>query len=819
MAVEYEISSDVATITGVASNTQVASIVKFYTGSITYDDEPTSKYASVTINGKTQRVMLCVAVSGTASDDVPCLYSTVSGHTTLNVVEPTESGTPDDVPSLYETVVVNGKTVRALRCVLINKTPNYDGVSSTCTFTDNGKTHTAQLVNQVSSGSIETIVKGVSPLSLPDAIANSLQYVKAFGGTEQGGVPSGYTLLNGITNGANTAVATGIQPTVDDVEWEIRVKPTTDSWYILQARSGSQSIWGISGSQTGATILLGWNGNQSLLRSDIVRNTTHTYYVKGTVKNGVATLYVKDETNNTEDTQTTTYTFDTEQLPSSQFYLFANGNPQYVAAGNKVFMARIKVGGVTVMDYVPALNPSNVVGFYDNATGDFKVSSSGTLTADQTLVPTPDAPMDIVSNNGVLKYSANMANVIEQNIAIGKYISAQGLTLDSVSNFIYKTFIPVKPNTTYTLGLSEELYYVTISEYTSADSSGFIVRKAGSGGNTSLTITTEPTTQYIRWGSNPYGNNNTVTWEQIQAINFMLTETATPLPYAPYSPTGIYTDGTVETLGMRAGNLVDNSIVGANINVSGEIVSSGNTFITHTAPVIPGETYTCNGLATLAYYTSKPNIGSVSYNNNRTVTTNPTFTVPNDPTIKYVAFRNATDDSWVVYNGGTATTEMLLKVGDYQDVQSIIDGVVTRNVGVLVLDGTETWSASATYNGSTYTPAPHGYINNKPLLCTHFVSATRPTVDFAQGKCLINGGSLSLWYSDNRTTAVADITQYLADQYAAGTPVMVIYPLATPTTESVAGQTLQVQAGDNTLEITQASLTGLELEAKYSKSA
>ena len=150
MAVEYEISSDVATIKGVATNTQLAKIVSVYTGSVTYDDEPTSKYASVTINGKTQRVMLCVAVSGTASyDDVPCLYSTVSGHRTLNVVEPTETGTPDDVPSLYETVVVNGKTVRALRCVLINQTPNYDGVSSTCTFTDDGKTHTAQLVNQI----------------------------------------------------------------------------------------------------------------------------------------------------------------------------------------------------------------------------------------------------------------------------------------------------------------------------------------------------------------------------------------------------------------------------------------------------------------------------------------------------------------------------------------------------------------------------------------------------------------------------------------------------------------------------------------------
>jgi hypothetical protein len=66
--------------------------------------------------------------------------------------------------------------------------------------------------------------------------------------------------------------------------------------------------------------------------------------------------------------------------------------------------------------------------------------------------------------------------------------------------------------------------------------------------------------------------------------------------------------------------------------------------------------------------------------------------------------------------------------------------------------------------------------------------------------------------------ANGDTTQFkswLADQYAAGTPVIIVYPLATPTTESVAGQTLQVTDGDNVLEITQASLDNLELEAKY----
>ena len=41
--------------------------------------------------------------------------------------------------------------------------------------------------------------------------------------------------------------------------------------------------------------------------------------------------------------------------------------------------------------------------------------------------------------------------------------------------------------------------------------------------------------------------------------------------------------------------------------------------------------------------------------------------------------------------------------------------------------------------------------------------------------------------------------------------------LATPTTEPVAGQTMQVQQGDNVVEITQVSLDNLELEAKYKK--
>ena len=137
------------------------------------------------------------------------------------------------------------------------------------------------------------------------------------------------------------------------------------------------------------------------------------------------------------------------------------------------------------------------------------------------------------------------------------------------------------------------------------------------------------------------------------------------------------------------------------------------------------------------------------------------------------------------FDGGTATTEMLLKVGDYQDVQSILDGEVTRKVGIKVLDGTENWSVSSTYLGSCYTSAL-GQTPTGQVICSHFQNASSLNV-YSRGKCYKERISLNLWYGDNKPTAVADLKQFLADQYAAGTPVIIVYPLATSTTETVTG--------------------------------
>ena len=238
-------------------------------------------------------------------------------------------------------------------------------------------------------------------------------------------------------------------------------------------------------------------------------NTRYKY----TYDNGVCTL---ESGGSVVSTQTFTVTDNTSTKWGINAYV--NGTT-WQTNSSDIYVYSVKVWntqGELVMNLVPATY-NNTVGFYDTVSKTFKTATSGTFTAGPSCI------------------SPNLINMIPANITVGKYISAQGVVSDSVSNFIYNKYIPVKPNTKYTLSFNNELYFVTMSEYSSESDAGFIKRTQGStGGNTSLTITTGATTQYLRWGSNPYGNDNEVTLEQIQAINWMLTEGDTAQTYRPY---------------------------------------------------------------------------------------------------------------------------------------------------------------------------------------------------------------------------------------------------------------------------------------------
>ena len=173
----------------------------------------------------------------------------------------------------------------------------------------------------------------------------------------------------------------------------------------------------------------------------------------------------------------------------------------------------------------------------------------------------------------------------------------------------------------------------------------------------------------------------------------------------------------------------------------------------------------------------------------------------------------------ITVGNNSANAEMLLKTINYNldfvDEQDILNGIVTRNVGIKVFGGSESWARSGEYNNrarfQTWKLPVYSYSGISKIYCSHFISPG-------------GGGTIScwiykgyVWFDYYIETTLADWKQFLADQYNAGTPVIVVYPLATPVTEQVEPQALDTVAGTNTLEITQASIAGLELKAEYKR--
>lgn len=162
----------------------------------------------------------------------------------------------------------------------------------------------------------------------------------------------------------------------------------------------------------------------------------------------------------------------------------------------------------------------------------------------------------------------------------------------------------------------------------------------------------------------------------------------------------------------------------------------------------------------------------------------------------------------------TVTCDMLLGMASIRDEQEILTGVRIKRIGIKVLDGTEDWSEHTIPLGTWYEADILDNNMYSHLLCTHFVN--RPVA--INNNSIYKGAGesvLKIRYDD--AGSLANFKQWLATQYANGTPVILTYALETPITDSTSPQTLQVKAGSNSIEITDASLSDLLLEAKYKK--
>ena len=178
----------------------------------------------------------------------------------------------------------------------------------------------------------------------------------------------------------------------------------------------------------------------------------------------------------------------------------------------------------------------------------------------------------------------------------------------------------------------------------------------------------------------------------------------------------------------------------------------------------------------------------------------------------------------ITLNGQNATAQDLLSCGeDYTDVQNVTTGEISRKVGVHIFNGTETWSLrpSQPTTGVCYYYRLSGYARDESATCycnafniSWSTATTQPIGTFA-----FSNSYIMVFLDDTQFPNTTDWKSYLSQQYNNGTPVILTYILATPTTETVAAQTgLHTVEGLNTVTIAQAAIDkNLQMEVTYCK--
>ena len=444
------------------------------------------------------------------------------------------------------------------------------------------------------------------------------------------------------------------------------------------------------------------------------------------------------------------------------------------------------------------------------------------ITESSKSTPTPQQPLNINCNNGVVKVSKNLFDNTSPVLNL-----AAGAEVLVANNERFGRYVKVEPNTNYTISRTSNAYF-NICGTSVVPNAGASFAYWAMGQAATYSLTTSSSTQYIYI----YAANE----EAITEGNIQLEKGSTATPYTPYSPNSIYTDGTTETVEITGKNLFDKNYdaqyISAYVDSNTGVLTSLSAGHCFCVPCKSNTTYTLSGMtgnSTWGSFTSNSTgtAATVKTSGNNSITTGANdkyligiaYTTASTPvdyrdTLQIEQGSTATEYE-PYFNGGTATAEKLLKVGTYQDVQSVIDGNVTRNVGVKVLDGSESWTASATTGKffiSTAVSDWNALSRNGTGYCTHAVF--NESSSSANGKVNFDLNSFCFYYSTSSTT-LAQFKQFLADQYANGTPVIVVYPTSSPTTETVTAQPMTIQAGTNIAQITQASMDGLELEVKY----
>lgn len=336
--------------------------------------------------------------------------------------------------------------------------------------------------------------------------------------------------------------------------------------------------------------------------------------------------------------------------------------------------------------------------------------------------------------------------------------------------------------------------------------------------------------KYVRFAFRK-SDNTDITPSEVS--NVMLNEGSTALPYTPCwlhslrklttateaVENPLYSDGTAITAYTIKGNTVQNGtptpsnpvavngvgertenlfntfdIVGQVPSISNGQLINYNGSTTSLIPIISGNvTVTKPPTALLYLLLYAADMSYIGYVQNSTDTNFYGSSVTGYENAKYCRLRidrtTGLDDIQIMLNTGS-TAKPFEPYGFKIPISS--GGVTTniylgstqtiRQISKLVLTGTENWE-----DRPNYTYADRFVLQSVTIprtstnLCTHFAVeySSQQTYPYLW---INNGEQIIINYSEKGTTTLAQFKQWLADQYTNGTPVIIYYVLATPTT-------------------------------------
>lgn len=512
-----------------------------------------------------------------------------------------------------------------------------------------------------------------------------------------------------------------------------------------------------------------------------------------------------------------------------------NSNPQLyfnnLTAGQKIFMP------VTTKSEFDA----NTI--YDLRTLIiFEVGQSGSITFRLSLLTDTTVTSDTFEyepytggqpspspefNQKIISCGDRTKNLIPTNVndwEQGTISTSTGLNVNSTTRIRTIDYYEINNDTNYYISLEDTDYsflnmflYNSQKEYVGQ----YFTIDSEINGTRGLEINIPSSTisnvKYCRVTIRNLNNSATIIPEEISTIKPMIALGNTKLDFEPY--------GYKIPVNVRSENLFDKDDI--NIEDNKYLTSDGSYFGNSNFKVtdyIPIKSNTIYNLSPYRNYSAY----ECFYDENKTFISsvqissiNNTFTTPSNAKFIRLSVRKSDNDVLTLVEDSITNIyldEPLRKIGDYADYIDFKNGKVIRQLGEVILDGSESWTTIQAYGRNYYAVAISNLLisnsgSNDALLYNNYYIGYKSnelvgnnTKDY--GICRRNNNSQVL-FRDKDQSILSDLTTWLSTHNN-----IMCYPLATPTEESITLPNIPTVDGNNTLNI-ETEITPSKVYIKY----